>query len=58
MRGTDFYKGTIMHVFDWNGNLANVTELDKGPLSITCNEKQLYSLYEGEVGFEIAKYDL
>jgi hypothetical protein len=58
VRGTDFYKGTIIHVFDWDGNLVKIIELDKGSLSITCNQKELYSLYEGEDGFEIAKYNL
>ena len=58
VRGTDFYQGSEVHVFDWQGKFIQKIELDKNAISITCNLTKLYSLYEGEKGFEIAKYEL
>ena len=54
--GTDFYQGNEVHVFDWKGNLVKKLILDKPSLSITCNETQLFTLYEAKDGYDIAEY--
>ena len=54
--GTKFYQGNEVHVFDWNGQLLKKIELDKESISITCNQTDLYALFEGENGYEIVKY--
>lgn len=56
--GTKFYQGNQVHVLDWTGRLVKKIELDKEAISITCNQSELYSLLEGENGYEIVKYKL
>lgn len=58
VHGTRFYSGDEVHVFDWDGNFVRKLALDGEASSITCNENQLYALFEGENGYEIAEYTL
>jgi len=54
--GTDFYRGNLVHVFDWEGNFVRILELDKAVSSITGAPGRLYALYGGENGSDIAEY--
>jgi len=54
--GTDFYRGNLVHVFDWEGNFVRILELDKAVSSITGGPDRLYALYGGENGYDIAEY--
>lgn len=58
IRGTSFYSGHEVHVFDWEGNFIRKLKLDRQVTSITCNQNRLYALFDGENGYEIAEYTL
>jgi len=55
-QGTDFYRGNLAHVFDWEGNFVRILELDKAVSSIARGQDRLYALYTGENGYDIAEY--
>ncbi len=56
--GVDFYQANVVHVFDWYGKLISEILLDKEAQSIATNQEYLFALYEGENGYDIAKYKL
>jgi len=58
VRGTDFYQGHVVHVFDWEGNFVRIMELDKEVSSITVIQDRLYALYVGESGYDLAEFSV
>ncbi len=57
-RGEDAYRSNKVHLFDWDGNLIKILELDKEVLNITLADNSLFGICESEKGFDIAKFVL
>ena len=58
-KGTPYYKGNTIHVFDWNGTPVCQMKLDKDVRDIAVVKNKLYALYEdADIGFEVIEYVL
>lgn len=58
-KGTPYFKGNSIHVFDWNGTPVCQINLDKDANDIAIAGNKLYALYEdADIGYEIIEYVL
>jgi hypothetical protein len=58
-RGVFFDTGSIVHVFDWDGNCLKKYQLDRDVLSISLYDHYIYALYKMPNGeYDLIKYPL
>ena len=59
IKGTRYWWGNTIHVFDWNGTPVCQIKLDKDVRDIAVMKNKLYALYEdADIGYEIMEYVL
>lgn len=58
-KGTPYFEGNTVHVFDWNGTPVCQINLDKDVNDIAVVKNKLYALYEDvDIGYDVIEYVL
>lgn len=58
-KGTPYFEGNTVHVFDWNGTPICQINLDKDVNDIAVVKNKLYALYEDvDIGYDVIEYVL
>lgn len=59
IKGTPFWWGNTIHVFDWNGTPVCQINLDRDVRDVAVMKNKLYALYEdADIGYEVVEYVL